>query len=907
MILVTGATGFVGTRVIRELLVLRLPIAVVVRASADEAAARLARAWWDCPDLATLVGTVIHPCSGDITAPELGLSDDDRALLRDTTHVVHAAADIRLQAPLEELRRANRDGTARVLELAHSFPALRRILHVSTAYVAGNRPGPVREDDLGADFGFRNGYELSKFEGERLARNAMGHLPVTVARPGMVVGDSTTGAIKTFNTFYVPLRLCLQGNLRVVPVHPSLRLPLVPVDYVARSIAALLTDPRAVGATVHLVPPPGCCPQVGDLIGSVRTWADRHLGVHLPKPLYLPIPVPHRMRTFRPADQPKGWLRAMLPYAAGVLLERDTADRLLGPYDLDWRRLLPPLLSYAVSCGFLHRSERTVHEQVAFRLSRTSRPIRYHDIVDGTLKSRTPGSVRDDIQAARRSLHALGIRKGDRVAMVGPNCSRYLIIDVAVGLAGAVSVPLYPTAPPAELCHLIAASGARLAFIAGVVAREMGHVGVPMISFGRDSLKDTGVMTWEAFLRAGEGVSSPSPPVRPDDPASLRHTSGTTGGPRAVLFDHRNLRWMAECLASLLPWQSRIEPARHLSWLPMSHVVEGILATYAPYYLPAPVDIYFLEDFHQLPQALRVARPTAFFSVPRFYEKLWAVLASRPAGRVFLAHRTGAVASILRPLVRQGLLRAAGLRRCAYLIVGSAPSSPDLLKHFRDLGIEIHNAYGLTEAPLITLNRTDANRIGTVGHPLPETEVTIEEGEVVVRGPQVARSTAQTDPAGWLRTGDLGHLTPDGALVLEGRRRDIVATSYGKKIAVGSLEATLRAIPGVEEAMIVGECRPCCVALLWAGEDPSAAICDGIDRGVCELNARLLPPERIRRWAVMEGTLSPAAGELTANLKLKRDFVAHLYAEVVEGLYGEGGTMPGVRRVGNSIPPEGCA
>lgn len=907
MILVTGATGFLGAHLIAELLKTEMPILALVRAAPGQAEARLMRAWWDHPKLAALIGSRIRVFSGDVTHPDLGLALHALAFARESTHIVHAAADIRLAAPLDALRRVNRDGTARVVEFAASLPGLSRMAYVSTAYVAGACPGPVAEEHLSCAYGFRSPYELSKFEGERLVRDAMPSLPVTVTRPGMVVGHSDTGAVRTFNTLYLPLRLYLSGKLPVIPARPSLPLPMVPVDYVARSVVSLLLDPLAEGATVHLVPPHEECPAASEVLDAAREWARDHLGLRLGRPLFVPLPLPRRLKTWRASDPPAGRMKALLPYVEGPVFRRDTADRLLGPYDLDWRTMMPALLSRAVACGFMHRSERTVHEQVAFRLGRPSRPIRYHDIVEARVVTFPASRMAESIQAARRSLHALGIRKGDRAALVGPNCSRYLAIDAALGLEGAVTVPLYPTTPPAELDRLIVGSGARLAFVCGDAAETMRvDAGVRIVSFGRDPPPNPGVMTWDAFLKAGEGTAAPSSLVRPDDPATLRHTSGTTGEPHTVMFDHRNLRWMAECMASLLPWRSRIEPARYLSWLPMSHVVEGILATYAPYYLPAPVDIYFLEDFHQLPRALGIARPTVFFSVPRFYEKMWEVFISRPLARWFLAHRKSAGASILRPLLRRGLLRAAGLDRCAFLIVGSAPSDIDLLASFRSLGIEIHNAYGLTEAPLVTLNRLGTNRIGTVGQPLPETEVAIVEDEVTVRGPQVTRNAAQTSAGGWLRTGDLGHFTDDGDLVLDGRRKDIIATAYGKKIAVGAIEAALRSVPGVEEAMVVGECRPCCVALLWTGRHPPENVFAAIDRGVGEVNARYSPPERIRRWAVVEGSLSPQNGELTANLKLRRGVVAQKYSSVIDGLYTDAGTPPGVRHVGGSHPREGC-
>lgn len=881
MILLTGATGFLGSHLARELLRRGCRIAALVRSPPGCAAARLARAWWDAPDLAAYIGTAVWPCSGDVTVDGLGLAQDDAARLVETTHVIHAAADVRLHAPVEELLRTNRDGTARVLQFARTLPHLRRLVHVSTAYVAGNRPRLAREDDLSDEWGFRSPYELSKFEAERLAREASGSIRLTIVRPGMIVGDSRTGAVKTFNTVYFPLRLYLSGKIRVVAVSPSLRLPLVPVDYVAGAVVTLLDDPAAAGRTVHLLPPHASCPTAGELVSFVRSWARESLDVSLPRPVFAPLPLPRRLLRYRPGRRPPGRRGALLPYSRGIAFDREQADRLLGPYSLEWRRFMPSLLRFAVDKGFLHRSDRTVHEQVLFRLGGRSRPIRYHDIASGRIMTRAGDEVRREIEAATRGLAARGIGVGDRVAVIGQNSSRYLAVDVAIGCAGAVSVPLYPSTPVDELRRLIASSGAALAFVGDPVPAGEASLGVPVISFHREPVADT--VPWEAFIESGHGAA-PSPPViGPDDPATIRHTSGTTGTPQPVVFDHRNLRWMAECMASLLPWRARTRPGRALSWLPMSHVVEGILATYAPYYLPAAVDIFFLADHRALAHALPVAHPTVFFSVPRVYEKLWQALRESPGGRMYLAHP--GFRRLARPIVRRALLRRAGLDGSRYLIVGSAPSDPGLLESFRSLGIEIHNAYGLTEAPLLTLNRIGANRIGTVGPPLPDTEIALVDGEILVRGPQVAR-TAPTNEAGWLPTGDLGHFTPEGYLVIDGRCKEIIATSYGKKIALGAVEAALRGVPRVAQAMLLGECRPHCIALLWTERALAEEELAALDRGVTEVNRRLAPPERIKAWAVLKGELSVARGDLTPNLKMRRDVIVRRYEAVVEALYG---------------------
>jgi long-chain acyl-CoA synthetase len=217
------------------------------------------------------------------------------------------------------------------------------------------------------------------------------------------------------------------------------------------------------------------------------------------------------------------------------------------------------------------------------------------------------------------------------------------------------------------------------------------------------------------------------------------------------------------------------------------------------------------------------------------------------------------------------------------------------------LGVEIHNAYGLTEAPLLTLNRPGANRLGTVGEPLPQTELRIaEDGEVLARGPQVMAGYF-ADPAGekaqqpfrdgWLLTGDLGTFASDGSLVLKGRKKELFKTSYGKYVQPAKIESRLREIPGVTEAMLVGEQRPYCVALLWIQEDTlDEAAEQRIDRLVTEVNSGLSHPERVKRWAVLTNDLSIEAGELTANLKLKRQVIAGQLKGVLDSLYG--GVVP---------------
>ncbi|HEU4539754.1 MAG TPA: AMP-binding protein [Jiangellaceae bacterium] len=911
--LLTGSTGFLGTEVARTLLrrsEVRI-VALVLASDDQEARLTAERAWSYAPDLEqALAAGLVEVVAGDVRRAGLGLDPHVRDdLISRVTHIIHAAADLRIDTAPDDLRPTNVEGVANILAFAracHADHGLAHLSHVSTAYVAGGRTGEAAEEALDDRFGFENAYELTKFEGERLVRAAMDQLPISVFRPAMIVGDSRTGEVRTFNTFYVPLRRYLTGQVRVAPTSRRQRVNIVPVDHVAEAIVHLTFEPAAAGLTFHLAAPTAELPTAVELMRFVRTWACERLGVRLPQVVFVPVPRLRRTAAAATELERRGHPRsgsgvaALRPYLRETRrFRRDNSERMLGPYALPWRSYMPVLLEHAVNRGFLHRSDRTVHEQALFRLGSRSLAVRYLDVLGDRIEARSGPELRDDVLAAAAALRSMGINPGARIAMIGPNSTRYLTVDLAIGLVGAVSVPMYPTSPNEDIEHIVRASGAELLFAGSTdITKRLGPVasGLRCVSFARSSDGIAGpVEGWDAFLRRGRGAPPvPRSPVSFDAVATLRYTSGTTGPPKGVAFTHRQLRWMAETMASLVPWATRSRPGSYLSFLPMNHVVEGILGTYSPYYMPVPVEIAFLENFANLPRALRAVRPMVFFAVPRIYEKFLDVARSSRTGQRFLAMPEGVRKRLLRPFVRRRLLRRAGLDRCSQLMVGSAPVGEPLLRAFRDLGIEIYDAYGLTEAPLVTLNRSGHNRIGTAGELLPETHVRIaDDGEILVRGPQVMvgyadEGTVQPFEDGWLLTGDLGHLTDDGALVIDGRKKELLKTAYGKYLNPAKVESMLRAIPDVTEAMVVGEGRPFCTALVWADGALTPERVSAIDAAIERVNLELSRPERVRRWAIHEYDLSVAGGELTPNLKLKRARIAERYGSTIASLYAAG-------------------
>jgi long-chain acyl-CoA synthetase len=897
-VLVTGAPGFLGTQVcLRLVQQTDVVIIALVRAHDEEAALqRLTRIWHEWPDLAAQVGGRVRALAADISEPKLGLTDDDYgSLVSSVTHIIHSAADMRLDGPIEELRRTNVGGTRNMLELAkaiHADHGLTRYGQVSTAYVAGGRTGDVPEDSLSDQWKFFSRYEVSKFEGEQVVAEAKSELPISVFRPGMVIGDSRTGAIKNFNTMYYPLKLYLTGKMRWFPMRSSLKVNMIPVDYVADAIVKLMFDPRAEGLNFHLTAPWKDLPTAKEVLTLVRRQALEEHGIAVKKAIFFPMPTGATKGRYKAQQaisrEKRGRLEGLLTIAPYFnerrRFRRDNVDKLLGPYKLNWQKIIPTIIDYAVYHSFFHRSERTVHEQILFRMGSKSLPVRFHDVHDGEIHTRDSKEVRAEMYAVAEALRTMGVGPGDRVAMVGLNSSRYVTIDVGIGLAGAASVPLYYTSPVPEVDLLVNASGSKVLLV-GIPkllqALDRMHSDIPIVSFCReDPPLDHGreVITWTDFLSRGKGSTGPSTgPVSYGDLATVCYTSGTTGTPKGVTFDHGQLRWMGDAVASILDWDARNDHIVYLSFLPMNHVVEGILAAYGPYFAPARQDMYFLEDFRDLQKTLPSVRPTIFFAVPRFYEKVWEALLENNVGRSYVEAKDGLKKNVLRKLVRGALLKKGGLDRCSQMFVGSAPIGKDLVGAYQELGVEVYNAFGL------------------VGEPLPGTEVEItQDEEILIRGPQVTRG--YLDPSveppfreGHFLTGDLGYMTPEGSLVIHGRSKELIVTSYGKNIHPVKVETLLRDIPGVDEAMVVGDSRPFCTALLWASKEGVPDNLVGtVETSMLLINDKLSHAERVKRWAVLENDLTIDGGDLTASLKLKRAAVNKRFSPLIGALYGEG-------------------
>lgn len=894
-VFLTGGTGFLGTELASRLVKNGETVVHVLVRAADgsEAAHRLRAAWQHDRNLYQAVSRQIIPVQGDFTKTDLGLGEETLQKLMETvTLVIHAGAEIGFDRSRAELERTNVEGTRNMIALAQRMPHLKRFVHISTAYVAGRKKGRIMEGELPEE-GFSSLYEQSKAEAESLLR-ASG-LPWIICRPGMIVGNSDTGWVRNFNTVYYILKQLLLGKIRLLPIGKDTPLNLVPVDWVADAVLAIARSNTEDGKTFHLTCPEEKAPRAGELCDAVTAWAGEHLSVRLPRPVFLPLPglrgagLAYNRKEDNRKKNSLNNLLMLLPYFyAEQVFDRTNTDAVCGPYSSEWRSYLDRLLTFACRKNFMRQTGQTVFEQAMVRRASSRYPITYYNITSEGITAVKGQEVNTRIEKIRNALWAWGIRRGDRVALTGINSVDYLALEQAIGLLGAVSVPIYYTTPAAEAEILLQKSGAEWFFVGD--RRMLAQLGkmktearIVLFSVIRqESLPSA--MGWDQFLEKG---TEPAPAQHPDpeDLATIRYTSGTTGEPKGVTFNYSQLAWMGEVLTNLVSWRDRHQPMRYLSFLPLSHVVEGILASYAPYYLLADVGYYYLNDFGALTDALPKVRPTIFFSVPRFYEKLWEQVISNPAGKAWQNAPEGFRKKALGRILKAVVLKKAGIDQCRQLIVGSAPVSETMLLNFRALGIEIYNAYGQTEAPLITINRLNDNVIPTIGTALPDTEITVEEdGELIVKGPQVTLGYygLQTENIrnGILRTGDLGVMDASGHITLFGRKKDFIITAYGKNISIPKLEQRIKDIPGVSEAVLVGENRPYCTALIWL-----EGTCEDLPGKIDRMNTELSHPEQIRKYTVMEKPLSIQAGELTPNLKVKRNNVFAHYAAEIEEMY----------------------
>jgi long-chain acyl-CoA synthetase len=581
--------------------------------------------------------------------------------------------------------------------------------------------------------------------------------------------------------------------------------------------------------------------------------------------------------------------------------------------------------------------------------------IARHDKVDAVSEKRqgkwVPISAAEFVRRVRHialGLADLGIRSSDRVALISENRPEWSIADLAVLSLGAVTVPIYTTQAVEQIKFILEDSGACALLVSGgrvlkharrgfADAAQLEHVVVfdPEAAAGIDrastleSIEARGAQIELADAAAFDKVLARG---RGDDLATIIYTSGTTGEPKGVMLTHENFVSNVLSISGGLPIMATDVS---LSVLPLSHIFERTVFYVFCY---AGVSVNYAASFEQVGEFLREVRPTIMTAVPRLFEKVYHRIIKKGMSAGGLQSKIFArslkigqryaelkdkgqsipVSLRLRHVVADRLVftkwREGIGGRLRYFVSGGAPLSPTLSYSFLGAGINILQGYGMTETCVVSANRPDDNRVGSIGKPFAGIEVVIAaDGEMLIRGPNVMRgyyghpeSTLAVMSDGWFATGDVGHIDEAGHLFLTDRKKDLFKLSNGKYIAPQLIESLLKQSEFVNQVVVVGASRKFPVALIvpdWealkgalraAGEpvgshaelSAQASAIKIVQRDVTMITAHLADYERVRRVALLPEEFSIDSGELTPTLKVKRNVIDARYGELIDELYG---------------------
>jgi long-chain acyl-CoA synthetase len=561
---------------------------------------------------------------------------------------------------------------------------------------------------------------------------------------------------------------------------------------------------------------------------------------------------------------------------------------------------------------------------------------------DGRYRSVSWAQAARDVRRLALGLRSLEIARGDRVGLVSENRPEWIIADLAIMTAGAITVPTYVTHTVEDHRQVFANSGARAVFVSKpalsarvlAAANQVDSVHTVMAiepAAGQASAVD--LLSWEEMLARGSEQPDDSDEtvaaIEPDDTACLIYTSGTGGIPKGVMTTHRNI--IANCHgAHRVLEQLGLGDEVFLSFLPLSHSYEHTAGEMFPISIGA--QIYFAEGAETLAANMLEARPTIMTAVPRLYETLHQRIRlgverkgglsqkmfeqAVAIGRKRLgAERTRLGERLVDPLldrtVRSKLRERFGGRLKA-MVSGGAPLNPEIGRFFLALGVTVLQGYGQTEAgPVITCNLPARIKIDTVGPPLDGVRLSIaEDGEILVAGDNVMKGywhdpegTAQVLEDGWLHTGDVGTIDEDGYLRITDRKRDFIKNSGGEMISPARIEGYLTLEPEISQVMVFGDRRPYLVAVVVPDPEFVAAYAEGevpadmsafaadpgftraIGAAVSRVNLTLMPSERVRRFVVAAEAFSIANGQMTPTLKIKRHVIRERYGAALDALY----------------------
>ena len=506
-------------------------------------------------------------------------------------------------------------------------------------------------------------------------------------------------------------------------------------------------------------------------------------------------------------------------------------------------------------------------------------------------------------QACAAALLEAGVQPGDRVGLWSANRLEWLMADMAIMAAGGVNVPAHATLSPQQVAYQF--KHAEIAFL--FLANRQQWDSLRDLVRDIPTLRGTVIFdealnecpSWAGFLAQGSRLlperrsrlDAIADQLGPEDLATIMYTSGTTGNPKGVMLSHGNLQSNA---VSMIEGTQLNEDSVVLNWLPFSHIYARLVDHYLT--MVVGCTLCLAESQETLLADIQATQPTSLCAVPRFYEKVLAAVGGAETEQ------------------SRKRLKALFGRRIRWLNSGGAPLPFHVAKAFTDAGLLLLQGYGLTESsPVISFNRVDANKLGTVGQAVQGVEIKIaEDGEVLSRGPHIMKgywkdpqATAEAIRDGWLHTGDLGHIDEQGYLSITGRKKELLVLSNGKKVIPTEIENRLLADPCIDQVVVCGEGRHYLTALVvpnFAALREEAAkvgvnesdhqrlvehpkVIEIMRAKIDDALADAATWEKIRKFVLLPRPFTQEADELTVSLKLRRGIIMDKYREAIEGLY----------------------
>lgn len=512
----------------------------------------------------------------------------------------------------------------------------------------------------------------------------------------------------------------------------------------------------------------------------------------------------------------------------------------------------------------------------------------------GKLREYTWKQVDEEARKIAAYLQSQGMQKGDHVALVSKNCAEWIITDVAIWMAGGVSVPLYPTLVAETVRQIMEHSESKFLFVGKLDDWDMMKAGVPegvaqiALSLApEDALQS--FPKWSDIIRDTVPLADVNVPDL-GDLATIVYTSGTTGMPKGVMHDFASLSTVGEKMIKVYD----LKPdERMISYLPLSHVAERVAVEIAVLYVGNK--IFFAESLDTFGEDIKRAQPTVFFAVPRiwskFYQKASEAVPPKKLNRLLKI-------PFLNKIIKKKVLGAMGLDECRIALSGAAALSPEIITWFKKLDLEILEVYGMTENLAWSHTTEEGDQqIGWVGTPNDGVECRIGEGgEILVRSlgnmkgyyKQPEKTAEDLTEDGWLRTGDVGEIDGKGRLRITGRVKEIFKTEKGKYVAPAPIENRLSTMPGLELACVIGQGMGQPVALLNITPEEQERLSKGsekehftkeLEKLLARVNEVLDPHERMTTLIVCKDAWSVENNLITPTLKLKRNEIEKRYGD----------------------------